>query len=219
MADGDGDLALRLPWGRVSRPDDEAFAAPPATALPGDLAPGDEPVADPGTQTSTAVAVGVPAAFGPPPPEFRPDAGPPFDPTALHRRLDTLLEAIDVRFGRLDTRLAHLERTLPEQLELIGARLTEAAAADAALDLRLDRLKVLVAFFREATMDALGRNCEQIVAALDSSHAALTDRMAQLAPADLVARLIQGVVTTGEMLDAELIELKRLVADLRPPGP
>jgi hypothetical protein len=68
-------------------------------------------------------------------------------------------------------------------------------------------------------MDALGRNPERIVAALDASHAALIDRVAQLAPAELVARLLQGVVTTGEMLDAELIDLRRLLADLRPPGP
>ncbi len=258
MADGDEDLGLglRLPWGRVSPPDDEAFAAPPPTAPPGDRAPVDEPPTDPGT--------------------------PPFDPTALDGRLDALLEAIDGRFDRLDERLADLEHGLPERLELVGARLAEAAptgggppgdavlerleqgfdrgvrlledrlglledrvtsstaatvealrqvdpggaaeesdadAVGAVLDRRLDRLETLVASFHEATMGALGRNPERIVAALDASHAALIDRVAQLAPAELVARLLQGVITTGEMLDAELIDLKRLVANLRPPGP
>jgi len=163
MAGGDDDLGLglRLPWGRVSPPAERAFAPPPSAT------------------------VAPPAGFAPPPAEA-PEAGPPFDPTALQHSLEALLEAIGGRFDRLDDRLDHLEHGLPERLDLLGT---------------------------------LDRNHERLVAALDASHATLVDRMAQLAPAELVARLIQGVVTTGEMLDAEMIDLKRLLADMRPPGP
>jgi len=268
MADDDKDLGLglRLPWGTVNPPADEAFAPPRSTGPPPDVTPGDGSGGD--TQ----------------PPAEAPEAGPPADPIAQQPGVEAFLEAIDRRFDRLDERLAGLEHGLPERLDLVGARLAEAAssasasppdravierlergfdrgvrllegrlerledrvassnaatvealrqvggsggmadesdadAVSAVLDRRLDRLETLVATFHETTMGALGRNHERLVAAVDASQATLIDRLAQLAPADLVTRLIQGVVTTGEMLDAELIDLQRLLADLRPPGP
>ncbi len=282
MADGDEDLGLglRLPWGRVSPPPDEAFAPdadPPLDLEPGDGSGGDIPA-------TKAVAVGSPAGFAPPPAQGQ--AGPTDAPIGPQPGVEALLEAIDRRFDRLDERLAGLEHGLADRLELVGARLAEAAsstgpgptdgavlarlergfdrgvrllearlehledrvasssaatvdalrqvgsggmaeeakasdadAVGAVLDRRLDRLETLVASFHEASMGALGRDHERLVAALDASQATLIDRLTQLAPAELVARLLQGVVTTGEMLDAELIDLKRLLADLRPPGP
>jgi len=189
MAGGDEDLGLglRLPWGKVNPPADEAFAPLP-----------------------------------PPPPAEAPEAGPADDPIAPQPSYEALLEAIDRRFDRLDERLARLEHGLPEQFDLVGARLAEESDPDAVgavLDRRLDRLETLVTSFHETTMGTLGRNHDQLVAAVDASQATLIDRLAQLAPADLVARLIQGVVTTGEMLDAELIDLKRHLADQsRRPG-
>jgi len=180
MAGGNEDLGigLRLPWGKIGPPADEAFAPPP-------------PLAE--------------AA----------EAGPPHDPIAPQLSFEALLEGIDRRFDRLDDRLARLEHDLPERLDLVGARLAEASDADAVgavLDRRLERLETLVTSFHETTMGTLGRNNDQLVAAFDASQATLIDRLAQLAPADLVARLIEGVVATGEMLDAELIELKGILA-------
>lgn len=274
MADRDEDfgLGLRLPWGRVSPPAEEAHAG---LQLPGGRV---SPPADEADEDAVAAPTAPPTVPSTVPagvPE------PPLDPIVLRRGFEALIETIEGRFDRLDQRMANLEHGLPERLDVVGARLAEAASAGAGppdravierlergfdrgvrllegrlgrledrvassnaatvealgqvggglaeesgadavgavLDRRLDRLETLVATFHESTMGALARSAEQVDNAQAASHAAVIDRLAQLAPADLVARLIQGVVTTGEMLDAELIDLKRLLSVTRSTEP
>ncbi len=108
-----------------------------------------------------------------------------------------------------------------------------------ALEARLDRLESLVDASHNLMMDALGQAApgpalSRLEQRLEGAEAELRSRLDKLEhrvgdthqvtieaikalpAADLVGSLIEGVVTTGEMLDAELMDLKRMLVDQQP---
>ncbi|MEO5679850.1 MAG: hypothetical protein ABIS47_09280 [Acidimicrobiales bacterium] len=149
-----------------------------------------------------------------------------------------------VRLERLEALVLASHASTLEAVELASAGDpvgTEASARADPPELlhRLERLESLLDASHSLTLDALSQmapahvvsrleqrlevvdaglrgRLDQVKARIDAAQAATMEAVSELAPAHLVTTLIEGVVATGEMLDEELLDLRRLLADHGP---
>lgn len=203
-SEGDRSLELRMPWGRPSRP--QAAPEPVEPALP------DPP----------------PAVLVNPPPEPSPPMGALPDAGAAgggpaDERLLRLESEISRRFDRLEERATRQDADLEAHLDKLQA--AHAASVEASgmlaghlvtrLSDELARVEAAQLAWNEQALarieEVLGRRHEELLAKLDGTRAELVATVGSLASREVVDRLLEGVATIGELLDDELVDLRRLV--------
>jgi hypothetical protein len=206
----DRGLELRLPWG--------ASPGPPATRR-----------AD---RTARPPAAESPRPDPPRPPPSREHDEPAAPSTGISARelalaLDGLAQSVSSRFERLEDQIEAHESRLEARLDKLQASLeaSHAASLEAAGMLAgrlVARVEEQVAGIEAAFLAGhervaaqnralLGERHRELLAALEAERRATISALGQVASAQLTERLVEGVVALGEVLDAELVNLRRLL--------
>jgi hypothetical protein len=208
----DRGLELRLPWGAPS-PGPPVARRADRTARP--------PEADP------------PRPDPPRPPPSREHDEPAAPGTGgisareLAHALEGLAQSVSARFERLEDQIEAHESRLEARLDKLQASLeaSHAASLEAAgmlagrLVARVEEqvagieAAVLAGHERVAAQNRalLGERHRELLAALEAERRATISALGQVASAQLTERLVEGVVALGEVLDAELVNLRRLL--------
>lgn len=123
----------------------------------------------------------------------------------LQERYDRAMVQVDEQAARVERALRALREDLVGEVDRQTARLESALGAS--------RAQVVAEVSK-----ADGIRHDELLAKLTDAQAGMLEAVGGLASGQLVDKLLEDVVATGEVLDAELIDLKRLLNDQRTLG-
>ncbi len=223
----DRGLDLRLPWGRSEpEPEPASTPAPPPSAR---VVPADPDA----TRATDRIEP------DPPPAKAATDALDLTDPRAaafatafaarIDERLERLERGISARLDQFEQQCEAHDAGLEARLEAIEIRFH--GASDASLEAVGMLAAQMISMMQEQVSGievslqarhdmlvahleaAVAERHDHLVAKVEAIHESTLEAMSGLASGPLVDRLLEGVVALGEVLDADLVNLRRLITE------